>query len=195
MPKHNRPQASGHEYMKARLVSTLCFGLMAAAAALAPNARAADSLSTLAQQAIDNFKQKDPSVERFFNDSAGYAVFPSVGEGGLIIGGAHGKGLVYERGKPVGEATVSKASIGAQVGGQSFSEIIFFQTPQALQDFKAGHYELNAAVSAVVAAEGAAQTANYSQGVAVFTMPKSGVMAQAAIGGQKFSYKPLSQQQ
>ena len=91
----------------------------------------------------------------------------------------------------MGQATVSKATIGAQVGGQSFSEVIFFETPATLQDFKESKLELTAGVSAVAAAEGAAQTAKYQQGVAVFTMPKKGLMAQAAVGGQKFRFEPL----
>ena len=177
--------------MKSTLRNAIWAALLVTAAITTPSAGAAEDLKAEAQQAISRFKQKDPAIETFFDNSAGYAVFPSVGEGGLIIGGARGKGLVYEKGKVVGEATVTKATIGAQAGGQSFAEVIFFQTPEALRAFKGSNFELSAGVSAVVAAEGAAQTARYQQGVAVFTMPKSGVMAQAAIGGQKFKFQPL----
>ncbi len=153
--------------------------------------RAADSnLQTQAQQTLHTFVQKDPSLEKFIENSAGYAVFPGVGEGGFIVGGARGKGVVFQNGKPVGEAVMTKATIGAQAGGQSFAEVIFFQTPEALRQFKGSNFEMSAGVSGVVAAEGAAKSANYQQGVAVFTMPKSGVMAQAAIGGQKFKFEP-----
>lgn len=177
--------------MKAGLRNSALAALLVIAATSAPAARAADDLQSEAQQAISAFKQKDPGIETFFTNSVGYAIFPGVGEGGFIVGGAHGKGLVYEHGKLVGKATVTKASIGAQAGGQSFSELIFFQTPESLRQFKSSNFELSAGVSAVVAAEGAARTAKYEQGVAIFTLPKSGVMAQAAIGGQKFKFEPV----
>jgi lipid-binding SYLF domain-containing protein len=105
------------------------------------------------------------------------------------VGGAHGKGLVYEKTTLVGQATLTQASVGAQVGGQTFAELIFFETPAALQDFKAGKFEMSAEVSAVAAAEGASKSADYKKGVAVFTLPKSGLMVSASIGGQKFKYE------
>jgi lipid-binding SYLF domain-containing protein len=90
----------------------------------------------------------------------------------------------------IGQATLTQASIGAQVGGQKFAEIIFFETPAALDDFKSGKFEMNAEVSAVAAKEGASKAANYKRGVVVFTLPKSGLMVQASIGGQKFKFEP-----
>jgi lipid-binding SYLF domain-containing protein len=153
--------------------------------------RAAEDLKVEAQQAIADLIKADSSLKKFFDDSAGYAIFPSVGKGGLIIGGARGKGLVYEKGKIIGEATMTQATIGAQVGGQTFTEVIFFETPAALQDFKESKFEMSAEISAVVAAEGAAKAAKYQQGVAVFTLPKSGLMVQAAVGGQKFKFEPI----
>src|SRR3954470_3790256 len=120
-------------------VATLKTFVISAAflAAAAISVRAAENLHADAQATIEAFMQKDPALEKFMETSAGYAVFPNITEGGFIVGGAHGDGLVYQNGKPVGEATVTKASIGAQAGGQSFAEIIFFQTPEALQQFKA----------------------------------------------------------
>jgi lipid-binding SYLF domain-containing protein len=153
-------------------------------------AQAAEDLRSESQQAIANFKKADSSLPTFFNESAGYAVFPSVGKGGLIVGGAHGKGLVYEKNKVIGQATMTQATIGAQAGGQSFSQVIFFETPSALNDFKTGKFEMSADVSAVAAAEGASRTARYKKGVAVFTLPKKGLMVQASIGGQKFKFEP-----
>ena len=148
-------------------------------------------LETQAQQTINIFKQKDPTLDALFQSAAGYAVFPTVGEGAVVIGAAHGKGLLYQNGQPVGQATVTKASVGAQVGGQSYSELIFFQSPQALQDFKNGNFEISAGLSAVAARDGAGRAVQYSQGVAVFTTSRTGLMAQADIGGQKFAYQPL----
>lgn len=162
-----------------------------AAAALVVASVRADDLKTEAQQTKDAFIRTDSGLAAFFNEAAGYALFPSVGKGGFILGGAHGQGLVYEKQKQIGQTSLSQASIGAQVGGQSFSEVIFFETAAALQDFKEGKFEMSADVSAVVAGEGASKSAKYAHGVAVFTMAKKGLMVQASIGGQKFTFEPV----
>ena len=124
-----------------------------------------EDLRKEAQQATNDFLKADSTLQKFLDDSAGYAVFPSVGKGGFIVGGARGKGLVYQKSQVVGNVTMTQASIGAQVGGQSFAEIIFFETPAALNDFKSGKFEMSAEVSAVAAAEGASKTAKYKDGV------------------------------
>ena len=177
--------------MKSKNRSTALAGLFMMAAALTFTVRAADNLPAEAQQAIENFQKADSSLKQFFDSSSGYAVFPNVGKGGLVVGGAHGKGAVYENGKAVGQATLTQASIGAQVGGQSFAEVIFFETSAALADFKGGKFEMSADVSAVAAAEGASKAAKYKNGVMVFALPKKGLMVQASIGGQKFKFEPL----
>jgi len=153
--------------------------------------QAADDLQIESQQAVTNFVKADSSLQKFFADSAGYAVFPNVGKGGFVVGGAHGKGLVYEKGKAIGHASLTQASIGAQVGGQTFAEVIFFETPTALEDFKSGKFEMSAEVSAVAAKEGVAAAAKYKDGIAVFALPKKGLMAQASVGGQKFKFEPI----
>jgi lipid-binding SYLF domain-containing protein len=173
------------------LRNTAWAALLVVAVAHPMTARAAGDLKTEAQQAIDNFKKADPSLKKFFDSSAGYAVFPSVGKGGLVIGGERGKGLVYEKGKVVGEATLTGITLGAQVGGEHFYEVIFFETAEALENFKDSKCELSAEVNAVAAAEGASKNAKFQQGVAVFTLPRSGLMVQATVGGQKFKFKPL----
>jgi lipid-binding SYLF domain-containing protein len=160
------------------------------AALTASTALAADDLASESQQAIAAFQSKDSTLKTFFDKAEGYAVFPNIAKGGLIVGGAHGDGLVYQKGSVIGSASVSQASIGAQVGGQAFAEVIFFETTTALEEFKLGKFEMSAEVSAVAAAEGAAKAAKYTQGIAVFSMPKKGLMAQASIGGQKFKFKP-----
>jgi len=151
-----------------------------------------DDLGAEAQKAIKALQAADSGLTNLFNGSAGYVVFPSVGKGGLFFGAEHGNGIVYEKGKPVGEATVTEINVGAQVGGQSFYEVIFFETADALANFKQSNFEMSAKVSAVLAAEGASADAKYREGVIVFTLPRSGLMVQAAIGGQKFKYKPLN---
>jgi lipid-binding SYLF domain-containing protein len=152
--------------------------------------RAAD-LKAKSDEAIQNFKLADPGLTNFFAKAAGYAILPSVGEGGFIIGGEHGDGLVYAKDKLVGKVTMSEVSIGAQVGGGSFAELIFFETASALRSFETSKWEMSAMAKANVAASGVAANAKYEQGVAVFTLPKSGAMVAAAVGGQKFKFETL----
>jgi lipid-binding SYLF domain-containing protein len=157
----------------------------------APASVPSEAITSEAGHAIEAFKSADTGLITLFNNSAGFAVFPSIGKGGLIFGGAYGKGLVYQNASPVGEATLTEVNFGAQVGGGAFYEVIFFETAESLANFKEGHFEMSAKVNAIAAAEGAALNAKYREGVIVFTLPRSGLMAQASIGGQKFSYKPL----
>ena len=149
-----------------------------------------DELKTDSEQAMEALQKADSSLKKLIDDSAGYVIFPGIGRGGFIIGGERGKGLVYQKGKVVGEAKVTEINIGAQVGGESYSELILFETAEALRDFKASNWEMSAKVNAVAAAEGAAKNAKYQQGVAVFTLSKVGLMVQATVGGQKFKFKP-----
>ncbi|MEO8439829.1 MAG: hypothetical protein ABI540_06355 [Spartobacteria bacterium] len=164
--------------------------LLALMLATAFTARAGD-LKAESAEAMQNFKAADPGLAKFFKQSAGYAILPSVGEGGLIIGGEHGDGLVYEHGKVTGKVTMSAVSIGAQAGGGKFSEVIFFETKAALNKFKQTEYEMSAAAKASIVASGVAANAKYDQGVAVFTLPLSGAMVKAAVGGQKFKFAPM----
>ncbi len=144
-----------------------------------------------AKRTVEKFRQKDPSLERFFSKAYGYAVFPEVFKGGfMIFGGGHGKGFVYEQGALVGRSSVTQLNVGPQLGGQSFGEIIFFKGKGDLDNFKRGNFELNAQVQAVVVTAGMATNTDYSNGVAVFAMPNAGLMAELSIGGQKFNYKP-----
>jgi len=150
-----------------------------------------EELKKQTQEAIKAFTNADSSLKKFFDTSAGYAIFPTVGRGGFIVGGQHGTGLVYEKGKVIGEATVTAVTIGAQIGGEAFYEVIFFETSGALFDFKQSKWEMRAEVNAVAASEGASKVAKYRQGVAVFTLPRGGLMAQATVGGQKFDFTPI----
>jgi lipid-binding SYLF domain-containing protein len=142
-----------------------------------------------AQGTIELFKTMDPELEKYFKQAYGYAVFPSIGKGGFWFAGAFARGLLFEKGAPVGRTTVKQVTFGLQIGGQSFSEIIFFKDKTALDRFKAGTAEFAAQASAVVAREGAAATTSYdSEGVAVFVHVKGGAMLEASVGGQKFDY-------
>jgi lipid-binding SYLF domain-containing protein len=156
-----------------------------------PSATRAEATVKEADAAIAALKKADPSLKKFFGKSAGYAVFPNVAKGGLVIGGAGGSGFLYEGGKPVGKTTMSQATIGAQIGGQAYYEIVFFETKEQLAAFKKGEWTMAAQVSAVALKSGASANAEYKDGVAVFTLTKAGAMAEASVGGQKFSYEPL----
>jgi lipid-binding SYLF domain-containing protein len=146
----------------------------------------------------------------FFNSSYGYAVFPTIGKGGFVVGGAHGSGRVYAHDVYVGDTSMTQVSVGFQAGGQAYSQIIFFENKEAYEAFTKGNFEFGADVNAVAitAAAGGtvgttgssagasggmkdARTAGtYYKGLAVFTIVKGGAMYQATVAGQKFSYKP-----
>jgi lipid-binding SYLF domain-containing protein len=143
------------------------------------------------QEAIDALLEDNPSMQRYFDAAAGYVVIPTVGKGGIGIGGARGKGLLYENGAPTAEVTMTQLSIGFQWGGQAYSEYIFFKDTGALEHFKKGNYELGAQASAVAVTAGASVDAGYESGVAIFTRAKGGLMYEAAVGGQKFKVKGL----
>ena len=135
-------------------------------------------------------KREDPGLKRFFDDSHGYAIFPTVGKGGMGIGGAYGKGELFEQGAMIGYCDLSQATIGFQLGGQAYSELIFFKHKPALDEFMTGNFAFSAQASAVALTSGVSADADYEGGVAVFTMAKGGLMYEASIGGQKFSFVP-----
>ena len=167
-------------------VTTVALSLTLSGAALA------DDPVVEAQQTLAVFLKTDPGLKRFVDAAAGYVVFPKVHKGAVGVGGAHGEGVVFQRGGvPIAKASITQVSVGAQLGGQSFSEIIFFETPKALSDFMAGDFSLTAQASAVALAAGASKAAKYANGVAVFTATTSGLMFEASVGGQKFKIKPL----
>jgi lipid-binding SYLF domain-containing protein len=160
---------------------------------------------------INVFKDS-PEAQAYFKDAYGYAVFPTVGKGGLGIGGSHGKGQVYRGGKVTGTTSMTKVTIGFQAGGQAFSQIVFLQDKRAYDDFTSGNFEFDAQASAVAitagaqakaGTEGATASASagpktgrqadiqYRKGMAVFVHIKGGLMYEASIGGQKFKFKPL----
>jgi hypothetical protein len=159
----------------------------------APAFPAADDASDVrkAKEAVALFKKTDPSLGKFFEKSVGWAVFPSVAKGAIGVGGAGGSGILFESGKAIGTTSLGQVTIGLALGGQEFSEIIFFENALALSNFKGGNFALAAQVSAVAAASGAAASAKYQQGVAVFTVAIGGLMYEASVGGQKFGFTPF----
>jgi lipid-binding SYLF domain-containing protein len=173
------------------------------AAAMSP-AHADDYADTMA------VFQKASQSKSYFAHSHGYAVFPTIGKGGMVVGAAYGNGHVYERGRYIGDVSMTKLSVGAQLGGQVFSEIIFFEDKRALDEFTKGEFELGAEASAVAITAGVSAQAStggttagksittdkaevvggYRNGVAIFTIAKGGLMYEATVAGQKFDFKP-----
>ncbi|MBU6485314.1 MAG: hypothetical protein KGL35_12575 [Bradyrhizobium sp.] len=161
------------------------------------------------QDTINVFKKAVES-SRFFKTAYGYAVFPTIGKGGVGVGAAYGEGRVYEKGKYVGDTSMTQLTVGFQLGGQAYSQIIFFQNRNAFKEFTSGNFEFGAEASAVAITAAAGATANtagssagasvnkheatvvgaYNKGLATFTVAKGGLMYEATIGGQKFTYKP-----
>lgn len=131
-------------------------------------------------------------IKTYFDTAEAYVIFPNVGKGAFIVGAASGRGIVYENGIPTGMAKMKKVDIGLQAGGKAFSEVIFFETESALQEFKRSEFEFDANASAVILKSGKAFNAQYEDGVAVFAKPKAGLMVDASVGGQKFEYMPIT---
>jgi len=148
-----------------------------------------DRLELDVQRAIIDIKKADPGIETFFEKAAGYAVFPSVGKGGIVIGGAYGKGLVIVNDMVDGYTSMSQATIGLQLGGQKYAQFIFFRDEVALDHFKRGNFEFGAQASAVAVTAGASADANYDSGVVVFTQAGGGLMFEGTVGGQRFTYE------
>jgi lipid-binding SYLF domain-containing protein len=179
--------------------------LFASVMAFAATAAFADKYD----DAVANFKTS-PKAKSFFANSYAYAVFPDVGKAGFIVGGEHGDGKVYEQGKPVGTASLTQISVGAQAGAKEYSEVIFFQTKADFDKFRAGEFQLSGNAEATAITLNASASAGtdsstatagteadtsktaggYQNGVAVFTVTKGGLMAGISVGGQKLKFKP-----
>lgn len=147
------------------------------------------------QDVVQRVQTQDPSLKNLMDRSSGYAVFPNVGKGGLVVGGAYGRGIVYQNGQMIGYADLTQGTVGAQIGGQAYHEVLVFQDAAALDRFKQGKFALAANVSAVILKAGAADAARFSDGIAVFVDPIAGAMAEASIGGQTFTFQPAEQGQ
>ncbi|MCX5635303.1 MAG: hypothetical protein NTW55_05640 [Planctomycetota bacterium] len=149
-----------------------------------------DVLASESQEAIALFKAKDPTIEKFFQKSYGYAIVPKIFKGGFIVGGAYGHGQVYEKDIMVGYCNMTQGTLGLSFGGEFYREIIFFKDKYDLDAFKSDEYTFAAQVTAIAAYAGVAAKADYKDGMAVFIMAEVGLMVDAAAGGQKFNYVP-----
>jgi hypothetical protein len=145
------------------------------------------------QATLKRLEAKDQGLKQFLKKAYGYAVFPSVGKAALVVGGAYGKGLVFERGKMVGYATMSQLTLGVQLGGDTFSEVLAFESKESLDRFKKGRTAFAANASAVLVKAAAGGTADFEKGVAALAYTRGGMMLEMAIGGQKFKFKPAGE--
>ena len=148
------------------------------------------TLKSEVQAVLKRLQAEDPGLKEMLEKAHAYAVFPSVGKATAVIGGAFGKGEVFEGGNLIGYAGLAQLTLGVQIGGQTFSEVIAFENKHALGRFKEGRWAFAANASAVLVKAGAAASANYEQGAAVFVYSDGGMMLEAAIGAQKFFFRP-----
>lgn len=142
-------------------------------------------------EALNAMIEATPKLNTFKNDAYAYVIFPKVTKAGIGIGGAAGRGIVYKGGTAVGGSSLKQASIGLQLGGQQYSEAIFFENKEAYDHFVNGNLKFDAQASAVAITAGASFDVAYNQGVAVFTRAKGGLMYEASIGGQHFDFQPI----
>lgn len=159
-------------------------------AACGTTKKSSEELVSDARQEKAMIEREHPMMSEYFNSAEGYAIFPNVGKGAYIIGGASGNGVVYENGRLVGYADLKQVDIGLQLGGKAFVEVLFFETQAALERFKSGSYELSANASAVILDEGFSRDLEFQDGVAIVTVPKGGAMAGISVGGQRFGFIP-----
>lgn len=185
--EHALPYAMNTSPMFAGLASLLFLAISCSTAPKTLDGRA--DLETRSAIALSRAKAADSTINRLIADSDGYAVFPTIGKGAVGVGGAYGKGVLYEHGTVVGYCDMTQGSIGLQLGGQTYTEVVVFNNEDALSDFKDGDFTFDAQATAVLVKSGAAANANFSRGVAVFTMDASGLMFEAAIGSQTFGYQ------
>jgi len=148
------------------------------------------ALEQQAQAALQSMRSREPMIDSVLDDAAGYAVFPSIGKAGVVAGAAYGRGILYQGGMAVGFVELNQGSLGATLGAQTFSELIVMQTPDAVARMKSGQFSVGADISAVALTAGAAANVNFNDGIAVFVLPKGGLMADVSVSGQQINFQP-----
>ena len=143
------------------------------------------------KEALEMMITDAPKLKTYKDQAYGWAVYPKITKAAFVIGGAGGEGMVFQNGEPVGTSKLKQGSVGLQAGGQQYSEVIFFQNKEAFEKFKNGNLKFSAQTSAVAIVPGASFDVAYDEGVAVFTRVKGGIMAEASLGGQHFSFVPV----
>lgn len=177
---------------KPNLLITALAVLTLATGCTTTTGKKSDELTTNVKDARADFLNSDDTLGPVLANVSGYAIFPNVNSGAAFFGAAAGRGELFGKGNrhPLGDVALNQVSVGVQAGGEVYSELILFEDPVALNNFKQGNFQFAAQATAVVAAEGVSANAKYDQGVMILTLPQSGLMTQASIGGQKFDYTP-----
>ena len=170
------------------VVMALAMGLVIGCSTGSVSKEERDTLMKQTQASRQEWNKIDPQFEAFAKKGYGYAFFPEITKGGFVVGGAHGQGVVYEKGQHIGYAELTQTSVGFQAGYQDYSQLIVFENLTAMDKFKRNEIDFGANASAVVADKGAALGAQFVDGVAVFVRPLGGAMAEASIGGQQIAY-------
>lgn len=147
------------------------------------------ALEDKAAATLRSMTAQDASLRPFLDQAAGYVVFPDVGKGALIVGGAHGRGVLYQNGRPSGFVELQQASIGAQAGAQSYAELIVFENQRDVDRVRGGTYTVGANASAIALTAGAAAATQFRDGVSVFVQPRGGVMAELSVSGQRLKFE------
>jgi len=176
------------------LLTVFAAGLMGCESSEPPSPAQTAAMHDEARAALERMQAQDSTVKYLVDNSYGYVVFPEIGEGAVGIGGASGKGIVYQSGHRVGEVNLTQASLGIQIGGQTFAELIVFQNQKALNRLMNDGYEFGADASATFVKEGAAGSGDFVHGVRIFILPKGGLMAGLSLNGQKFHFTANTQQ-
>lgn len=175
-----------------RLISFITTVLVVCAAGCATAPKSTTDREALISKSNATLAQmvgRDPGINDLLNRSVGYVVFPGIGKAAWGVGGAFGRGVLYENGRPTGYVSLTQASFGFQAGGQSLAELIVFNTRDAVDNLKSGKFELGGNLSAVAITTGAAAAARFANGVAVLQMPKAGLMVEASVEGQRLEYQ------
>lgn len=183
--------------MKAKtlaLALTLSLGGAMIGCNTAPETETAkETLADRTEISVRSMERMSPEIRRVIANGHGYAVFPEVGKGGALVGGAFGRGEVYEQGRFIGYAKIEQATVGAQVGGQTYDLLMVFQDAATMNKFKNNEWSASANATAVILKEGTGITTDFRDGVAVYVKPVGGAMAEASIGGQKFTFQAAAE--
>ena len=175
---------------RAAMVLAVATGLLVGCTSAPPTQESRNALVENSTLAMQDMNRVDPGVEALVRKSYGYALFPEVVKAGLGVGGGYGQGVVYEQGQHVGYADLTLASVGAQIGGQTFSELVVFENKAAMDRFKLSPVDFTAGAAAMILQNGAAANASFIEGIAVVVRPITGAMAEATVGGQQVKYVP-----
>jgi lipid-binding SYLF domain-containing protein len=177
--------------MKSSVVAMLVLSVAACAGApKTPSERI--SLEERARVTLSEMQRRDPSLRGILMDAQAYVVFPEIGKGGAIVGGAYGRGVMYERGQPTGSVSLAQASIGAQLGGQTFAELIVIRDFNTVRKIKAGKFDVGADASIVALTAGAAGSTSLDADTTVFVMPRGGLMVDLSVAGQRLDFQPYT---